>query len=135
MIAAISPSNVNYEETLSTLRYADRAKKIKNKAVINEDPNVKLIRGLQDEIEELRARLTAGASQIPQPSAGALSPTSASLDVDELRKKWEEEKAMEMAKLKEEMEENQRLLRESQKTWDEKLEDAAEAAKVRKSLN
>jgi hypothetical protein len=36
MICAISPAFLNYEETLGTLRYADRAKKIKNKAVINE---------------------------------------------------------------------------------------------------
>ena len=36
MIAAISPAGINYAETLSTLRYADRAKQIKNKAVINE---------------------------------------------------------------------------------------------------
>jgi len=38
MICALSPASSNYEETLSTLRYADRAKKIKNKAVINESP-------------------------------------------------------------------------------------------------
>jgi len=36
MICAISPASVNYEESLSTLRYADRAKQIKNKAVVNE---------------------------------------------------------------------------------------------------
>jgi hypothetical protein len=46
MLAAISPADINYEETLSTLRYADSAKKIKNKAIINEDPTNKLIRGL-----------------------------------------------------------------------------------------
>ena len=38
MICAISPADFNYEETLSTLRYASRAKKIQNKAVVNEDP-------------------------------------------------------------------------------------------------
>jgi len=36
MICAVSPANMNYEESMSTLRYADRAKKIVNKAVINE---------------------------------------------------------------------------------------------------
>jgi len=61
MIAAIAPSNVNFEETMSTLRYADRAKKIKNKAKINEDPNVKLIRGLKQEIEMLRKQLKNAA--------------------------------------------------------------------------
>ena len=42
MVAAISPADNNYDETLSTLRYANRAKNIKNKAVINEDPKVGL---------------------------------------------------------------------------------------------
>ena len=52
MIAAISPAD--YEETLSTLRYADQAKKIKNKAKVNEDPNAKLVRELKEELEMLR---------------------------------------------------------------------------------
>lgn len=47
MIAALSPADINYDETLSTLRYADRAKKIKNQAVINENPVDKLIRELR----------------------------------------------------------------------------------------
>ena len=44
MVAAISPANYNYDETLSTLRYADRAKSIKNKPKINEDPKDAMIR-------------------------------------------------------------------------------------------
>lgn len=55
MIAAISPADCNYGETLSTLRYANRAKNIINKPTVNEDPNVKLIRELRDEITKLRA--------------------------------------------------------------------------------
>ncbi|XP_035849724.1 kinesin-like protein KIF1C isoform X2 [Sander lucioperca] len=54
MIAALSPADINYEETLSTLRYADRAKQIRCNAVINEDPNARLIRELKDEVERLR---------------------------------------------------------------------------------
>jgi hypothetical protein len=46
MLCAISPADVNYEETLSTLRYAERAKRIKNQAIINEDPNARLLRGI-----------------------------------------------------------------------------------------
>ena len=42
MVATISPASDNYEETLSTLRYADRAKRIVNHAVINEDPNARV---------------------------------------------------------------------------------------------
>ena len=44
MIATISTASDNYDETLSTLRYADQAKRILNNAIINEDPNAKLIR-------------------------------------------------------------------------------------------
>ena len=44
MIAAVSPASDNYEETLSTLRYASRAKFIKNKPIINEDPKDALLR-------------------------------------------------------------------------------------------
>ncbi len=54
MIAAISPADINYDETLSTLRYADRAKQILCKAVVNEDANGRLIRELKEEIYRLR---------------------------------------------------------------------------------
>lgn len=47
MIAALSPADINYSETLSTLRYADRAKRIKTKAIVNENPVDKLIRELK----------------------------------------------------------------------------------------
>jgi len=55
MIATISPSIINFDETLSTLRYADRAKQIKCHAIVNEDPNVKLIRELKEEILHLKS--------------------------------------------------------------------------------
>ena len=54
MICALSPASVNYEETLSTLRYADRAKKIKNHAVVNETVQDKIIRELKEENNELK---------------------------------------------------------------------------------
>nr|CAD7401410.1 unnamed protein product [Timema cristinae] len=57
MIAAVSPADCNHGETLSTLRYANRAKNIINKPTINEDPNVKLIRDLREEINKLKALL------------------------------------------------------------------------------
>ncbi|KAL6447857.1 hypothetical protein ACFW04_000152 [Cataglyphis niger] len=57
MIAAISPADINYDETLSTLRYADRAKQIVCKAVVNEDANARLIRELKEEIQKLRELL------------------------------------------------------------------------------
>lgn len=54
MICAVSPSNDNFEETLSTLRYADQAKKIKNKATVNESATDKLIRELTEENDKLK---------------------------------------------------------------------------------
>ncbi|XP_052396255.1 kinesin-like protein KIF1C isoform X10 [Carassius gibelio] len=59
MVAALSPADINYDETLSTLRYADRAKQIKCNAVINEDPNNRLVRELKDEVTRLKELLRA----------------------------------------------------------------------------
>lgn len=59
MICAISPATDNYEETLSTLRYADQAKKIKNNAVVNESETDKMIRELKSENDKLKNTLMA----------------------------------------------------------------------------
>lgn len=58
--ANIGPADYNYDETISTLRYANRAKNIKNKARINEDPKDALLRQFQKEIEELKKKLEEG---------------------------------------------------------------------------
>uniref|UniRef100_A0A8C9TFR2 Kinesin family member 13B n=1 Tax=Scleropages formosus TaxID=113540 RepID=A0A8C9TFR2_SCLFO len=62
MVATVSPAADNYDETLSTLRYADRAKSIVNHAVVNEDPNARIIRELREEVEKLREQLTQAES-------------------------------------------------------------------------
>lgn len=54
MVACVSPADYNYEETLSTLRYASRAKNIQNKPRVNEDPKDAMLREYQDEIEKLK---------------------------------------------------------------------------------
>lgn len=61
--AAISPADVNYGETLSTLHYASRAKNIVNSPTVNEDNRVTVIRGLQAEIARLR-KLLEEANQV-----------------------------------------------------------------------
>ncbi|XP_077009006.1 kinesin-like protein KIF13B [Tamandua tetradactyla] len=67
MVATVSPAADNYDETLSTLRYADRAKNIVNHAVVNEDPNARIIRDLREEVEKLRDQLTkAEAMKSPE---------------------------------------------------------------------
>eukprot|EP00057_Strongylocentrotus_purpuratus_P008261 XP_011662735.1 PREDICTED: kinesin-like protein KIF13A isoform X3 [Strongylocentrotus purpuratus] len=62
MVATVSPAADNYEESLSTLRYADRAKRIVNHAVINEDPNAKIIRELREEVDMLKKQLKEAES-------------------------------------------------------------------------
>ncbi|KAK0166144.1 hypothetical protein PV328_004591 [Microctonus aethiopoides] len=57
MVANIGPASYNYDETLTTLRYANRAKNIKNKPRINEDPKDALLRQYQEEISRLREKL------------------------------------------------------------------------------
>ena len=63
------------EETLSTLRYADRAKRIVNNAVVNEDPNQRLIRELRDEVDKLKNMLgvTGGAGPASVVFSSAMS--------------------------------------------------------------
>lgn len=59
MIAAMGPADYNYEESISTLRFANRAKSIKNKPKINEDPKDAMLRDMQDQIAQLKALLAA----------------------------------------------------------------------------
>eukprot|EP00117_Sycon_ciliatum_P035795 scpid45108/ scgid3028/ Kinesin-like protein KIF16B len=68
MVATVSPAECNYSETLSTLRYASRAKDIVNKAVVNEDANVRLIRELRAEIARLKALLVASPNAALSPN-------------------------------------------------------------------
>lgn len=74
MIAAISPADYNYEETLSTLRYASRAKFIQNKPKINEDPKDTLLRQYAEEIKNLKmmleGKMPMSANMIQQINSG-----------------------------------------------------------------
>ncbi|CAG5132663.1 unnamed protein product, partial [Candidula unifasciata] len=100
MVACLSPADNNYDETLSTLRYANRAKNIKNKPRINEDPKDALLRQYQEEIAKLKAML---AGQIPlEPGiSGTDKRQDSPHDLDPVREQLEHEKQ----KLKEEYEE------------------------------
>ena len=129
MIAAIAPSNVNFEETMSTLRYADRAKQIKNKARVNEDPNVKLIRGLKQEIEMLRKQLKNAAMGIDMEAQQAAMKDMLEKEKQEWLKKYEAEKASEMERIKAEMMANEKKQKEEQMTWEERIKEAENRAK------
>lgn len=52
-----SPASINFDETMSTLRYANQAKMIVNRAVVNEDPTAALIKELRKEIMQLRTQV------------------------------------------------------------------------------
>uniref|UniRef100_A0A7N8WUP7 Kinesin-like protein n=1 Tax=Mastacembelus armatus TaxID=205130 RepID=A0A7N8WUP7_9TELE len=103
MCANIGPADYNYDETISTLRYANRAKNIKNKARINEDPKDALLRQFQKEIEELKKKLEEGKKKV-----------SADKMVEMQAKIEEERKALE-AKLDMEEEERNRARAELEK--------------------
>jgi kinesin family protein 13 len=107
MLATLSPAEDNFEETLSTLRYADRAKRITNHAVVNEDPNARLIRELKAEVERLKNMLSKNQTANIGPGGQLLS-TSISPD-----------KAS--AKLAEEMATTEQLMEAMSLTRDQKL--------------
>ena len=66
MIACVSPADSNYEETLSTLRYADRARKIKNKPIVNQDPTMVEVMALRAQIQQLLASNSNGTSSFAE---------------------------------------------------------------------
>ncbi|XP_076246434.1 kinesin-like protein KIF13A isoform X5 [Calliopsis andreniformis] len=96
MVATISPAADNYEETLSTLRYADRAKRIVNHAVVNEDPNARIIRELRQEVETLKEMLLHATGQ------GSIV-------------------GQQRTVITEKLSQSERLMKEMSQTWEEKL--------------
>ncbi|XP_051961209.1 kinesin-like protein KIF1B isoform X3 [Xyrauchen texanus] len=129
MVAALSPADINYDETLSTLRYADRAKQIKCNAVINEDPNAKLVRELKDEVLRLKELLHAqGLGDILDTPMGCLtaSPSSGSLcsqeglqSVSSIQERIMSTPGGEEAI--ERLKESEKIIAELNETWEEKL--------------
>ncbi|XP_036410437.1 kinesin-like protein KIF1A isoform X2 [Megalops cyprinoides] len=142
MVAALSPADINYDETLSTLRYADRAKQIRCNAVINEDPNNRLVRELKEEVSRLKDLLYAqGLGDIietypapgpkiaglkltnamtgmsPSPSLSALSSRAGSINSlhDRIMFSPGSEEAIERLK------ETEKIIAELNETWEEKL--------------
>ena len=82
MIAAISPADDNFQETLSTLMYATRAKSIKNKPRVNEDPKDALLKQYEDEIKRLKALLEKNGSALPTAAASVSAAMPAPVSVD-----------------------------------------------------
>ncbi|THH01771.1 hypothetical protein EW026_g1020 [Hermanssonia centrifuga] len=126
MIAAISPADLQYDETLSTLRYADQAKKIKNKAVINEDPNAKLVRELKEELETLRARVSGSTSEAvfdPKIPAAQQKVTYQAKDGTL--------KTVTKAELQDQLETSEKLMQGLNETWEQKMQRTQQVQKER----
>lgn len=145
MIAAISQAD--YDETLSTLRYADQAKRIKNKAIVNEDPNAKLIRDLKDELDQLRDRLrtyapeeveqltatsvykttntSTSASRVPAAAAGMASGKK-TLPEFEILDSTGKKKKMSKEEIIEQLQSSEKLLANLNESWEEKLKKTEE---------
>uniref|UniRef100_A0A8C2HUT3 Kinesin-like protein n=1 Tax=Cyprinus carpio TaxID=7962 RepID=A0A8C2HUT3_CYPCA len=147
MIAALSPADINYEETLSTLRYADRAKQIKCNAVINEDPNARLVRELKEEVNRLKelllsqglSNLITASGEHPhvftplhQPSLAyvpstsdapmeGMTPTSPTAHISK-------EEAVER------LQETEKIIAELNETWEEKLRKTDSIRQEREAL-
>ena len=86
MIANIGPADYNSDETISTLRYASRAKQIQNKPRINEDPKDAMIREFYDEITNLRAQLAALSGGKLNPGMGSYGMSGQPGSVQEVEK-------------------------------------------------
>ncbi|KRT82690.1 Kinesin, partial [Oryctes borbonicus] len=126
MIAAISPADINYDETLSTLRYADRAKQIVCKAIVNEDANAKLIRELKEEIQKLRELLKAEGIEVQEGSEEVAKPIATPNSINN-----QVEKDSNITRIRtpstqaeeavEQLQASEKLIAELNETWEEKL--------------
>ncbi|XP_017892621.1 kinesin-like protein unc-104 isoform X7 [Ceratina calcarata] len=121
MIAAVSPADINYDETLSTLRYADRAKQIVCKAVVNEDANAKLIRELKEEIQKLRELLKQEGIDV-QEGDEIVRATKREDDVKEVRPRIPSHTTSTLAEeAVDQLQASEKLIAELNETWEEKL--------------
>ena len=112
MLANAGPADCNADESLSTLRYANRAKNIKNKPVINEDPKDTLLRGYQEEIARLKERLAHMSS--PEAQLGRSTDVENSAAKESLPK-LEQERHNERASLQKKLEEEQKARMDTEK--------------------
>ncbi|XP_071656370.1 kinesin-like protein KIF1C isoform X7 [Patagioenas fasciata] len=114
MIAALSPADINYEETLSTLRYADRTRRIRCHAVVNEDPTARLVRELRGEVARLRGLLSRQGLPVDPPPPAPPPPPGAPEAPEPLP-------PLSPAEALERLQETERLVAELNESWEQKL--------------
>ncbi|CAN8106118.1 unnamed protein product [Discula destructiva] len=137
MIAAISPADINYDETLSTLRYADSAKRIKNHAVVNEDANARMIRELKEELAQLRSKLGGGAVG----GSGGVGPADeVYAEGTPLEKQMVtitgpdgSQTKVSKAEIAEQLSQSEKLLTDLNQTWEQKMQKTEEIHKEREA--
>ncbi|KAM0285658.1 hypothetical protein ACHAQH_001364 [Verticillium albo-atrum] len=139
MIAAISPADINYDETLSTLRYADSAKRIKNHAVVNEDANARMIRELKEELALLRGQLGGGSSGTAAIGSAvaveAVYPEGTPLEQQfvSITSSDGAIKKVSKAEIAEQLNQSEKLLTDLNQTWEQKLAKTEEVHKEREA--
>ncbi|KAH8841985.1 hypothetical protein MCOR27_004830 [Pyricularia oryzae] len=141
MIAAISPADINFDETLSTLRYADSAKRIKNHAVVNEDANARMIRELKEELAMLKTKLGGGGGGGGAGGSGSAVPpdeiyaegTPLEQQIVSITAADGTVKKVSKAEIAEQLSQSEKLLTDLNQTWEEKLQKTEEIHKEREA--
>lgn len=137
MIAAISPADINYDETLSTLRYADSAKRIKNHAVVNEDANARMIRELKEELAQLRSKLGGGAvggGGVTGPADEVYAEgTPLEKQMVTITAPDGSQKKVSKAEIAEQLSQSEKLLTDLNQTWEQKMQKTEEIHKEREA--
>eukprot|EP00755_Sulcionema_specki_P020427 Sspe_Gene.12519::Locus_4273_Transcript_2_2_Confidence_0.667_Length_4872::g.12519::m.12519/K10392/KIF1; kinesin family member 1 len=133
MISTISPAEINHDETLSTLRYADRAKSIVTKATVNEDPNTKLIRQLREEVAKYKQQIADYETKLAErKEAGGEVDTEKQVEEATPSPRIEDDMIMttprvpmnpgEARSLRNKLQAIEKLMSEAGRTWEEKEE-------------
>lgn len=133
MIAAISPADINFEETLSTLRYADSAKRIKNHAVVNEDPNARMIRELKEELAQLRSKLGSGATSGGIAEEQYAPDTPLDKQIVSITQADGTVKKVSKADIADQLNQSEKLYEDLNQTWEQKLEKTEQIHKEREA--
>lgn len=131
MIAAISPADINFDETLSTLRYADSAKRIKNHAVVNEDANARMIRELKEELEALRGKLSGGGGGPTEEVYAEGTPLDK--QIVSIVQADGSVKKVSKAEIAEQLNQSEKLYSDLNQTWEQKLQKTEEIHKEREA--
>lgn len=135
MIASISPADYNYAETISTLKYANRAKSIENAVVRNEDSSERMIRDLQHQIEELKAMLKNAAAVQANPSTETNSATMAIANTSELEEKLREMEQLQLNTWEEKEKLSKQLETEREQNMNQVITQMMQSVKEQKVLH